>query len=244
MKYFTKRAEVIVEEPIQPNILTRALSFPARVLSRLTLWDRKMGRLGKEIDIDVKDVAAAADKYIPKDEKVYVETGGSPVLKQMRRAWRGEGTMANQPILRHLITTPMVGVSAALSKLTGGSYYSPGSNTVVVQDNARSVLAHELGHAVDFTNRKQPYLYGVGNALAFNLPAEFKATSSVHKYLKKEDMEEARELLVPALGTYLSKPLSIIPGGGIAAIIGSHMQKQEPGPARILNLRNKDAKQK
>jgi hypothetical protein len=212
MKFFEKTSDIIIADRREPTRLTKSLTEPRRYGLRLLFETPEAGRLGKEVDVPIEDIVNRAKKYFPEDKNVYIEVGHSPVLRQMVRAWKGEGVQLNQPVIRHLITTPIAGLHALLLKLHGGSAYSPLANTIVLQDNLRSVLAHELGHAEDLIKKQKDRLYLRSNLRFFNLPSEKEATRNAMKYLTEKDIEEARKMLIPAYGTYIAGAIN--PFGG------------------------------
>jgi predicted Zn finger-like uncharacterized protein len=93
-------------------------------------------------------------------------------------------------------------------RLFGGDYYNPASNTVNIFSNHVAIALHELGHALDFRNRKYPGLYQAFRFIPFAaLYQEWKASYYAIMFLRGkkyfEDEIEAYKILYPAYSTYV-----------------------------------------
>jgi len=229
------------------------------------MLNSQVGKLGKDVNINIKDIAK--NVKIPKYRDLQVDVGHSPIIKSMKRAWNGKGVSLNQPVIRKIIATPLAGMNAALGKFTS-SYYNPLSNSISIQDNSRAIAAHEFGHAEDFNSRKYPFLYGMANKLVGDIPAEAIATRKASKYLKKSDQKEAINLLSPALGSYVGAAAGVTAGtlvgkrsgikgnalkafktkrkliGTLAGVVTGHTLGRLGGTKKVLNLEDKDFKKK
>ena len=62
-------------------------------------------------------------------------------------------------------------------RLFGGDFYNPTTNSVNIFSNHTGIALHELGHALDFKNRKYPGLYQLSRFIPFvALYQEYKAS--------------------------------------------------------------------
>ena len=94
-------------------------------------------------------------------------------------------------------------------RIFGGDHYNPITNSVHIFSNHPAIILHELGHALDYRNRKYPGIYSFfGFVPIVSLYKEFVASKFVFNFLKKKKYykEElaAYRTLFPAYSTYVA----------------------------------------
>lgn len=155
-----------------------------------------------------------------------VQVGGHDLKESFKRTWNNKNIA---PGLRHLAaaTEPIIGGISAWNR---ADHYNPWSDTVTVYSQSPEILRHEIGHAIDFNN-KRVAMEGKGRvakALAGLAPAaymgasialpggtlltEAQATRHALNSVKGDPEREAEtwKMLAPAYGSYA--------GGAAAAL--------------------------
>ena len=61
-------------------------------------------------------------------------------------------------------------------RVFGGDWYNPFSNSINIYSDHSAIALHELGHAVDFRNRKYPGLYQITRFIPFAAQRRFERT--------------------------------------------------------------------
>lgn len=168
-------------------------------------------------------LAEMKEKYPEALANTKVQLGGHDVPEVFKRTWNNKNLL---PGFRHLDALG-TSVESVLAGLTRSDHYHPWTDTVTIYSNSPGILRHELGHAVDFNN-KRLLADGVEGRIAARaypeilsrlrglipgsvLWPEGKATQYALATTKDpKEMEEARSILYPAFGTYV--------GGSLAAL--------------------------
>jgi hypothetical protein len=177
----------------------------------------------------------------PALKNVGVHLGSVRMFDRLKRTWKNDKTdFLNK--LHSTLTLPMTGLSSALSR---ADHFDPISNTVTVYHGAPSILAHELGHALDYNTSKdvdawrrlyfnkspvnQEYL---ASNLAMNrLTADLLADKKRSKDPKavKELADQARQLR-KALDSYRE-----VYGDDMAMRRMTHRDSKTPGDIEFLS---------
>ncbi len=85
MRYFVKISKVTINDNVEPSPIVKALSAPSRYINKVTMLNPQMGRLGKDVNINIKDIAKKAEielqddwqnlKYIAKHKAYLISPG-------------------------------------------------------------------------------------------------------------------------------------------------------------------------
>lgn len=205
MRYFEKVGNDRVTE-VWASPITQLLSAPMRSQAKSILGDPEISVRGhKEIKKRTREVIDKMLKDIP-NTQVYL--GNSPVFAQLGRLWKGKGT--ERTLFKKILSTPSVALSAIRSKLDGGDYYSPKTDSVIIRSNIPAAAAHELGHAATMRTEQQRNRYKADNfkdRVKKQLLAEYDATDYARK--KGGLTSKEREILTNAFVAYLGQPRGI-----------------------------------
>lgn len=159
-----------------------------------------------------------------------------------------------------------------MANATRGSFYSPPTDVAHNYWDSPAVTEHELGHAIDFNERKLPKSWygrlGAGTlrdlytSLAHVWPANLYTESEANRHSLKalqkalrgdkkklnERYDERDRVLSPAYGTYVGQPLGL--HGVLAGVAGGHLvgrervkQRQQARKAKMKETEN-DKKKK
>lgn len=167
--------------------------------------------------LDQADIKSYIDsvKNHPGLQNVAVHLGSGRLLSRLGRAWMND----RNDFLDKLHYTATLPMSAAMTALTRADHFDPVSNTVTVYHGAPSILAHELGHALDYNTAKDPdtwrQMYFMKSPvnqeyLASNLAVNQLAKNLLRNSKKPKNKKELEKLvqqadqLYKALGTYRS----------------------------------------
>lgn len=149
----------------------------------------------------------------PSLENVAVYLGSSRVLDKLKRIWKNE----NNSLMDKLYTSATLPSNSFWEALGRVDHFDPSSNTLTVYHDSPAILAHELGHALDYNTAKEKdlwrQLYSAQNPvpqeyLASNLAVN-KLTENLFKDKVKlkdkqsiSDLLEQAQQLEKALSTY------------------------------------------
>jgi hypothetical protein len=176
----------------------------------------------------------------PALKDVGVHLGSMRLWDRLARTWKNDRTDFLDK-LHSTVTLPLTSLGASLSR---ADHFDPMSNTVTVYHGAPSILAHELGHALDYNTAKdvdtwrrlyfnkspvnQEYL---ASNLAMNrLTADLLADKKRSKDPKavKELSDQAKQLR-KALDTYRQ-----VHGDDMAMRRMAHRDSETPGDLEFL----------
>jgi len=187
--------------------------------------------------------------------------GGGKPIDDLTRTWKNPRTSA----LTKILSTLRWPTTAATTALTRADHYNPASHAVTLYNNDPDILAHELGHAHDFSKRNNPGAYGflrgipaAGKFLA--LPQEFTASERgmrlLNSYYKKkygnnkerlkDVLKNAQKKLGTASGSYvgsaLGMPLTGLIGGRIVGKTLKPFPTDSKGPTAEKDWGRKNIK--
>lgn len=180
------------------------------------------------------------DTTNPDDLAVYL--GGGRPYDQLKKMWKRKEIS----IPSKLWGTTTLPIGAILTALTRGDHYNPFSRTATVYNPEAGILAHELGHDIDFSRRKYKLPHMLAYSMLTGAPLYYEgvATRIATQVLKDKldklkalkekgeatdnDVETADKqfkrtgsILSPAYGSYVGNTLSQLgmPAGLAAAPI-------------------------
>ncbi len=159
---------------------------------------------------------------------VKIRLGGTNIRDDFRRMWSEDGKQRSSSVERGVATValPLKAIVAGISR---ADHYDSDSDTITSYSGNPHVLAHEIGHAIDFNEKSQlarsaysntPRVIGMaGSALEkvapvakpisgaarslYSLPIEARATSkALESYDNPREADAARNVLLPAFGSY------------------------------------------
>ena len=120
-----------------------------------------------------------------KDVGLYL--GSHRGLDRLKRVWKNP----NIGVFNKVVNTIASPLQQFMVSATRADHYDPTSNTVTLFHNLPSVLAHEMGHAVDWNTAKDPFLANVLRITQGPLASEYLASnlainSLAGNYLNKD----------------------------------------------------------
>ncbi len=216
--------ETIVEEHERGNhIITgsdgklfRGLGWVGSLTAKLMLLSYKMGETPKE------------------ETKQYItETLNNSELKNTTvrightRTFQDTYRLFKDPRLRDvsLLGKIIFGIPSTLfgglyGKLFRGDHYNPFTRTIHCYSDVKAIAGHELGHAVDYQQRKHPLTYGWfgANFDIIGWYQEYKASKIAAQTLSKEDRWQDSRYLLPAYLSYIAGPVATIAASAVTAV--------------------------
>lgn len=130
-----------------------------------------------------------------------INVDNSPIFNEVKRLFsKDRRTNLFSRVVFGLPTTASMALSGWLMR---NNAYNPYTESLQVYASNKGIVAHELGHAMDFDTANHPNL----KALAYQLPIvkqiyEWRASRNAMQKLYPEERKEAQKVLEPAFGTY------------------------------------------
>jgi hypothetical protein len=195
-----EKSNVVRGNPIEVvDLLGNVLSLPEKLLLLCMKIDNHMISEGTERMVhefishhNLKDIKIRLNQYAPHDE----------FLRLFKNS--------NIHILIRLTIGLLTCIGYLLNpgRIFGGDFYNPFSNSVNIFSDHVAIALHELGHALDFRNRKYPGLYALMRLLPFvALYQEYIASKYAIQFLRKNryyrEERAAYKILYPAYSTYV-----------------------------------------
>ena len=216
--YVTIKPNLYLPSKFNPNkIVADTVGHVGTAMMTPILQERTINALQKP---NIRDYAKIlrrfADKYPEEMGGLQVQMGAARPIETIRRAAGNE----DAGFLERAVATIFGGPAALTAGLTRSHHYMPGSDSLTVYGNQPSILAHELGHGVDYRRKSvgQRDAY-VGSSLlsrrfipgnpmtpVIELNANRRARGAMEGD-EKEDVktrQQFRRIAYPAYGTYLS----------------------------------------
>jgi len=219
--------DVEEKEPWYKRPVSSTIGRASSPLTALALGSQApLGRTASGKEDFVKKLLAAAqqDKDIDKQIPLKVNFGGVHPLETLTRTWKNPRTS----ILTKLLGTATQPINQALATLSRGDHYNPFSHEVTSYTADPAVVAHELGHAQDFSKAENPGIYTLTRMLPLSaLSQEYTASKNAIKLLRKarmaKEISRANRVLGGGLGSYAGSMAGVgpIPGALVGQAVGA-----------------------
>ncbi len=187
--------------------LSRGISYVGCLPTKLIFLSDKMGKYPE------KETQDYVKSYLSKAEfkGVKVRIGHSRVLKDTYRLFTDKNLKDISLAGRIFLGIPSTLIKGLYAKLTRSDHYNSFTKTAMIYSDIPAIALHELGHAEDFSKRKNPTMYSLMRMIPFfNLYQEYIASRKAHKNLEEKDKRQTGRYLVPAFATYVAAaPLAL-----------------------------------
>lgn len=170
----------------------------------------------------------------------------APLRGQMKRLFAKE--RRTNLLARATVGIPATGVIWTAGKLFRRNIYNPYTETVQNYRSKPWVVAHEIGHAIDYDQAKHPTL----KALLAPLPIarsmnEWRASRNAIRLFKPEQMKQVRRSYETMFGRHVGgdafylfllagltiNPVYLVFGGSGVGLLNSRFSKRDPFTNRI-----------
>ena len=192
-----------IGEPLLAEVISPEVAYNRFRAGRAPRYAHDMAKiLGDEADMQGRPL--------------HVNVGSGRPLKGLWRLWNN----SNLSIPEKAVLSLASPISDFMAGWTRADHYNPSTHTVTVYHDSPSVLAHELGHAVDFARRSKSSFQKALNPNKKHIPYEVRATLIGEHLLQKlrerryadtgtkfhavAGKQQARKSLRNALGTYVA----------------------------------------
>lgn len=179
---------------------------------------------------DAKNIMSSTHKHaIP----LHISAGMPRPLHTLKRIWKRK----DLSLAGKLIGTPTV-----IAALGGGDHYNSMAHSIALKTGSNPILAHEIGHAKDWSKRKHPTLHALAAKIPGNtLVKEHAASRHAMKMLSespdysKDDIRAASRKLHAAFGSYAGGAAAV----GIGALAAHAARNTSDKAGRRREIRRK-----
>ena len=195
--------------PISATVGRLAAPATALVLGSLAMF--KPGP--KSTDLEVQEVALGFARA-SRDDVLELQLGSSMPLRNIERIWNRQGI----GVIGKLLGTLLWPINETFKALFRADSYDPFAHSVALYHNDRALLAHELGHGEDFSNRRWRVLYAFGRYFPpILLYQEWLASTygvrNLNERLLGQHVRRANRVLSGGFGSYVGGFVSTITFG-------------------------------
>lgn len=167
--------------------------------------------------------------------------GSGRPLVSFRRIWKNDRLSTPGKLLGTALLGPWE-VGAALRR---ADHYNPFSDMAVVYNDEPSILAHEMGHAVDFKQSSLPALYALSRMFwPMTLVQENRASRHGMRMLTEQELKDAKDkqaaaerlargeqILTAGLGSYAAAPFAqMAPLAPLGGLVGGQLAGRAARP--------------
>jgi hypothetical protein len=185
---------------------------------------------------DIAEYLQDKFKDVPWQGNVEVHLNRSPLFRQLRRLFQKERRS-------NLFFRVVAGLPTTLSTWLAGKFaradaYNPYTETAQVFHSDSAVAMHEVGHAKDFDQARNPSLKALARYIPFVANVqEWKASRNAMQHLDPQERDKAKKVLEPAFGSYCGTPFAILAPivrwmrpasiiATVAGIVGGHIHSR------------------
>lgn len=219
--YEDLRDNIFIPSRAHPgHILANTVGHVGTVLQAPILQERTLQALrSPDLREKARVIRRFAERFPEETRGLEIQLGAARPIRNTRRAL--DNTEAGT--LERIMATLRAGATSHVTNLSRGHHYMPGADSLTVYGNQPELLAHEMGHGVDF-RRKNPeqrdgYIIGRGltdsliPGTPFTLFMEGIANRRAGQTMEGEDEEKTRarrrfrRMAFPAYSTYATGSL-------------------------------------